>query len=152
MEIRATISSSGDKSLWPVLNYRHAALQRNKRCLLAYLYERLRRIRNLRWDYGPVIPPDIKANLCEPEINYFNNYSKSLASYMMSIGDGEGIDLTIDLKPPKALYVEVRCIEEYGKLELEDGEVINLIKNSQHYLPRQQIESLIRQGYLEHIV
>lgn len=136
--------------MWPLLNYRHAALQRNKRCLLAYLYERLRRIRALRWDYGPVIPPEIKANLCEPEINYFNNYSKSLAAYMMSIGDG--IDLTTDLKPPKSLLVAVRCIEEYGKLELEDGEVINLTKHSQHYLPRQQIEALIRQGVLEHIV
>lgn len=72
---------------------------------------------------------------------------------MMSIGEGEaGIDLTTDLKPPKSLYVEVRCIEDYGKFELEDGEVVNLTKNSQHYLPRQQIEALIRQGILEHIV
>lgn len=70
---------------------------------------------------------------------------------MLSIGDGEGIDLTTDLRPPKSLYVEVRCIEEHGKFELEDGEVVNFTKNSTHYLPRQQIEALIRQGILEHI-
>ncbi|XP_053949813.1 DNA replication complex GINS protein PSF1-like [Anastrepha ludens] len=147
----ANYSTSGDRTLWPLLNYRHAALQRNKRCLLTYLYQRLLRIKTLRWEFGPIIPADIKASLCEPEVNFFNTYSKSLASYMRSIGDGQGIDLTGDLRPPKSLYIEVRCVEDYGKFELEDGEVIYLKKNSQHYLPRAQVESLVRQGILQHI-
>lgn len=71
---------------------------------------------------------------------------------MRSIGDGQGIDLTGDLQPPKSLYIEVRCVQEYGKFELEDGEVIHLKKNSQHYLPRSQVETLVRQGILQHIV
>lgn len=137
--------------MWPLLNFRHAALQRNKRCLLTYLYKRLLRIKALRWEFGPIIPADIKTSLCEPEMNFFNTYSKSLASYMRSIGDGQGIDLTGDLRPPKSLYIEVRCIEDYGKFELEDGEVIYLKKNSQHYLPRAQVEMLVRQGILQHI-
>lgn len=144
-------STTGDRTLWPLLNYRHAALQRNKRCLLAYLYQRLQKIKALRWEFGPLIPSDIKESLCEPEVNFFNSYSKSLATYMRSIGDGQGLDLTGDLRPPKSLYIEVRCIEDYGKFELEDGEVILLRKNSQHYLPRSQVESLIRQGVLQHI-
>ncbi|XP_055840950.1 DNA replication complex GINS protein PSF1-like [Episyrphus balteatus] len=144
-------STTGDRTLWPLLNYRHAALQRNKRCLLAYLYQRLQKIKAVRWEFGPIIPADIKESLCEPEVNFFNCYSKSLATYMRSIGDGQGLDLTGDLRPPKSLYIEVRCIEDYGKFELEDGEVILLRKNSQHYLPRSQVESLIRQGILQHI-
>ncbi|XP_030386370.1 DNA replication complex GINS protein PSF1-like [Scaptodrosophila lebanonensis] len=144
-------SSSGDRSLWPLLNYRHAALQRNKRCLLAYLYERMQRIKALRWEFGPIIPVDIKQSLCEPEVHFFNNYSKSLAAYMRAVGDGHGIDLTGNLRPPKSLYIEVRCVEDYGKFELDDGEVVHLKKNSQHYLPRSQVETLVRQGILQHI-
>jgi len=147
----STYNSSGDRSLWPLLNYRHAALQRNKRCLLAYLYERMQRIKALRWEFGPIIPGDIKQTLCEPEVQFFNNYSKSLAAYMRSVGDGQGIDLTGNLRPPKSLYIEVRCVEDYGKFELDDGEVVHLKKNSQHYLPRAQVETLVRQGILQHI-
>ncbi|KAI8125305.1 hypothetical protein FF38_05312 [Lucilia cuprina] len=148
----ANYSTSGDRTLWPLLNFRHAALQRNKRCLLTYLHQRLQRIKALRWEFGPIVPSDIKVNLCEPEVTFFNKYSKSLASYMRSIGDGQGIDLTGDLRPPKSLYIEVRCVEDFGKFELEDGEVIYLKKNSQHYLPRSQVETLVRQGILQHIV
>ncbi|ALC42970.1 Psf1 [Drosophila busckii] len=144
-------NSSGDRSLWPLLNYRHAALQRNKRCLLAYLYERMQRIKAMRWEFGPIVPDDIKQSLCEPEVQLFNNYSKSLASYMRSVGDGQGIDLTSNLRPPKSLYIEVRCVEDYGKFELDDGEVVHLKKNSQHYMPRAQVETLVRQGILQHI-
>ncbi|EDV38922.1 uncharacterized protein Dana_GF25042 [Drosophila ananassae] len=151
----STYNTSGDRSLWPLLNFRHAALQRNKRCLLAYLYERCRRIKALRWEFGPIIPADIKQTLCEPEVQFFNSYSKSLAAYMCSAGysqgAGQGLDLTNNLRPPKSLYIEVRCMEDYGKFELDDGEVIHLKKNSQHYLPRAQVESLVRQGILQHI-
>lgn len=105
----------------------------------------------MRWEFGAILPDDIKETLCEPEIQWFNNYSKMLSSYMRSIGDGVGLNLTEDLKPPKSLYVEVRCVIDYGKYDLEDGEVILLKKNSQHYLPRAECEPLIRQGILQHI-
>lgn len=39
---------------------------------------------------------------------------------------------------------------DFGKLELEDGHVILLKKNTYHLLPRAICESLIRQGILEH--
>lgn len=148
---RLSCSSSGDRRLVPLLGFRHASLQRNKRCLLAYLYNRLQRIKTMRWQFGPTIPDDIKLTLCEPEIQWFNSYSKSLALYMRSIGDGIGINLTEDLKPPKSLYIEVRCLTDYGKYELENGDVILLKRNSQHYLPRTECEPLVRQGILQHI-
>lgn len=106
----------------------------------------------MRWQFGPVIPAEIKSSFCEPEIQWFNSYSKILSDYMRSIGDGKGISLTEDMRPPKSLFVEVRCLVDYGKFELEDGETILLKKNSQHYLPRIQCEPLIRQGILQHIV
>lgn len=109
------------------------------------------RIKQMRWQFGAIIPDDIKATLCEPEVQWFNAYSKNLATYMRSIGDGVGVNLTEGLKPPKSLYIEVRCLTDYGKYELENGDVIFLKKNSQHYLPRAESEQLVRQGILQHI-
>ncbi|PNF37157.1 DNA replication complex GINS protein PSF1 [Cryptotermes secundus] len=105
----------------------------------------------MRWEFGSILPPEVKYNLCEPEILWFNKYSKCLANYMKSIGDNHGLNLTQDSKPPKSLYIEVRCLVDYGKFELDDGESILLKKNSQHLLPRAQCEPLIRQGILQHI-
>jgi GINS complex subunit 1 len=138
-----------DKTLFPMIGYRHALLQRNLRCTLAYLYNRLMKLKEIRWHLGPVITPDIKEALTEPEIQWFNNYSKLLTNYMTSFP--EAINLMTDIKPPKALFIEVKCVIDHGKLELENGETVLLQKNSIHYLPRTECEHLIRQGILEHI-
>lgn len=45
----------------------------------------------------------------------------------------------------------MRCLVDYGKFELDDGQVISLKKNTHHLLPRAQCEPLIRQGILEHV-
>ena len=105
----------------------------------------------MRWQFGPVLPAEIRSQLCEPEKEFFKQYTKDLASYMIEIGDGAGIDLTTDQSPPKSLYVEVRCLQDYGELETDDGSIIILKKNTQHFLPRNQCEPLIRQGILEHV-
>lgn len=147
-------STTNDRSMVPLINYRHVSLERNKRCLLAYLYNRLEYIKEMRWQFGPTIPDDSKQLLCEPEIQFFNSYSKNLATYMIAAGKGFcnfGIDLTSYTKPPKSLYIEVRCLSDYGRFELDSGEVVLLKKNSQHYLPRSECEPLIRQGILQHI-
>lgn len=139
-----------DKTHFPMIGYRHALLQRDVRCSLSYLYNRLLRLKEIRWHLGPTLSADVKEALTEPEIQWFNNYSKLLSSYMMSFPSG--INLTTDLKPPKSLFIEVKCLADHGKLELNNGEVILLQKDSIHYLPRSECEQLIRQGILEHIV
>ena len=70
---------------------------------------------------------------------------------MRSVGV-DGVDLMTDQTPPKSLYIEVRCLQDYGQLEMDDGTTILLKKNTQLFLPRTQCEHLIRQGILEHIV
>ena len=39
---------------------RHTTLERNKRCLLAYLNHRIEKIREMRWQFGAVLPADVK--------------------------------------------------------------------------------------------
>ncbi|XP_031785603.1 DNA replication complex GINS protein PSF1 [Nasonia vitripennis] len=129
---------------------RHFAMNRNKRCLLAYLYHRMRRLRQARWELGSILPPEITTNLINPEIQWFQSYNKILATYMRSIGD-DGLNITNDIQPPKSLYIEVRCVQDYGKFEFDDGQIVNLKPNTYHLLPRAQCEALIRQGILEHV-
>jgi GINS complex subunit 1 len=62
-----------------------------------------------------------------------------------------GIDLTQYTRPPKSLYIHVRCLQDYGELELSDGHTVSLLKNSQHYLLASDVTDLIKQGTLEHI-
>lgn len=149
-DVSATVA--GENGLFSGVQLRHSALERNKRCLLAYLYNRMEQIKKMRWEFGSVLPPEVKFNMCEQEVQWFSKYNKMLANYMRSIGGEGGLDLTQDLKPPKTLYIEVRCLMDHGEFETQDGNILLLKKNSQHFMLRSECEHLIRQGILEHIV
>ncbi|MEE6474815.1 hypothetical protein FKM82_010508 [Ascaphus truei] len=95
------------------------------------VYDRLLRIRALRWEYGSVLPNALRFHMSAEETEWFNQYKKSLATYMRSLGGDEGLDITQDMKPPKSLYIEVRCLRDYGEYEIDDGTTILLKKNSQ---------------------
>uniref|UniRef100_A0A8C5KSU3 DNA replication complex GINS protein PSF1 n=1 Tax=Jaculus jaculus TaxID=51337 RepID=A0A8C5KSU3_JACJA len=126
---------------------------RSEHCLVTSVqYDRLLRIRALRWEYGSILPSTIQFHMSAEEMEWFNHYKKSLATYMRSLGGDEGLDITQDMKPPKSLYIEVRCLKDYGEFEVDDGTSILLKKNSQHFLPRWKCEQLIRQGVLEHVL
>ncbi|XP_036275296.1 DNA replication complex GINS protein PSF1 [Pipistrellus kuhlii] len=144
--------SGGRSDLIPTIKFRHCSLLRNRRCIIAYLYDRLLRIRALRWEYGSVLPNILRFHMSAEEVEWFNHYKKSLATYMRSLGGEEGLDITQDMKPPKSLYIEVRCLKDYGEFEVDDGTSVLLKKNSQHFLPRWKCEPLIRQGVLEHVL
>ncbi|XP_061693541.1 DNA replication complex GINS protein PSF1 isoform X2 [Syngnathoides biaculeatus] len=138
--------------LLPSIRLRHCCLLRNRRCVTAYLYDRLLRIRALRWEYGSVLPANVRFHMSAEELRWFGRYKKSLACFMRSVGGGGGLDVTQDTKAPKSLYIQVRCVKDHGQLELDDGTLVLLKKNTQHFLPRCKCEHLIRQGVLEHVV
>lgn len=136
-----------NQTISPSITYRHTVIERNKRCMLAYLNARMEKIRGMRWQFGAVLPEDIRLNICEPEFEFFGKYNRLLANYMGSVGT----DITVDLAPPKALYIDVRVKQDYGEIETPDGEVIQLKVGTQYYLPREICEHLILQGVLEHV-
>ncbi|CAI2327562.1 unnamed protein product [Caenorhabditis sp. 36 PRJEB53466] len=131
-----------------MLQPRLAAMVHIRRCMLAYENERKNRIRSYRWKYGGALPVSIRNALCEAEIQFFNDYSSTLARYQVSLGEN-GVNLLLNTAPPKTLFVQVRAIEEYGEFETSDGTTVQLTKDSMHSLPRQDCEMLIRQGVLE---
>lgn len=63
--------------------------------------------------YGIIyMSTQIKLFFLNPEqLDWFNQYKKSLATYMRSIGGEGGLDITQDMKPPKSLYIEVRHMQ-----------------------------------------
>ncbi|KAK4469736.1 hypothetical protein MN116_007259 [Schistosoma mekongi] len=134
---------------------RHAVLERNKRCLLAYHYARLMRIKELRWEYGIILPKDVRDNLSQSEQTWFKHYCSCLANFMQADtpdrGGGGMLDLIQYRTPPKSLFLEVRCLQNFGEFETEDGSVLQLTKGSHHLMYRTDCEALIRQGILEHI-
>ncbi len=85
-DVSATVA--GESGRIAGVKLRHASL-------LAYVYNRMEKIRDMRWDFGSVLPDDVKNNLNEYELSWFSGYNRSLAKYMRSVG----IDLTQDSKP-----------------------------------------------------
>ncbi|KAI5950163.1 PSF1 [Candida jiufengensis] len=105
------------------------------------------------------IPPQLKLipnyttqldlnNLNHFEQDFFKNYSNLITTYKSKFG--EYLDLTGDLKPPTEIFIDVRCLKDGGDVTTEYGS-FNLIKDSQFYVRKNDVERLIQQGYLEEI-
>lgn len=138
----------GEKEIM-VMQVRHTAKLWNKRCIIAYHLERLNRLKKLRWEYGNNLPKEIVQNLSKEELEWFTKYNDNLFNYMSCLNEGKGLDLTLYVTPPKKLYIQVKCIRDYGQFDLDDGQPVMLKKDSIHFLPLSQCEKLIHQGVLE---
>lgn len=123
------------------------SIQRNKRCALAYLLNRLSRIQAYRWQVGPSAAAHLAENMSAPETTFLNQYNKLLADYC----DKVQLDLTADLHPPRDLFIEVRVLRDCGSVLTDSGPVA-LKPGTAHFLKRTDVEHLIRQGALQHIV
>ncbi|GJP56347.1 hypothetical protein CLOM_g15408 [Closterium sp. NIES-68] len=123
----------------------HQALLRNKRCLLAYLNARMDQIRRLRWQLGATLPSALQERLSPSEGEWFVQYSQALGDYMVAAG----LDLTVDLSPPKDPYIEVRVLKDAGAMYLDD-KVAYLEANTLHLVRKTDAEPLILKGLLEH--
>lgn len=118
----------------------HLALIRNKRCLMAYVYNRAEIIQSLRWKVGPVLPKEVQEKVNYSEEEYFKNHSSALESYMSEME----LDLTVDMVPPKDPYIKVRVLDDIGDVFLSDQSP-NLARHSIHFLRRTDAEQFISQ-------
>ncbi|KAL6058591.1 DNA replication complex GINS protein PSF1 [Balamuthia mandrillaris] len=124
------------------------AIQRSKRCALAYLMQRVRMLEDVRWSQGAVLNDLLKEHMSSHELDYFNQFSNLLSEYM----DAEGVLVTTDMEaPPKDLYIEVRAKEDIGEVMTANGPIF-LRKDTVHLLPREEVLHYIREGKLEHIL
>ncbi|CAD6197473.1 unnamed protein product [Caenorhabditis auriculariae] len=119
-----------------LLQARIVAMYHIRRCLCAYIGSRKDRIKSYRWKFGGVLPLAIKNALCDAEIEFFNEYSSTLANFQANLGES-------------AYLFRFEHWKNYGEFETSDGTLVVLMKDSLHSLPRQDCEMLIRQGVLE---
>lgn len=159
----------------PSLMLQEAAIQRNKRCLLAYHLERLKRIQQVHyWQSSSLQPYDdgdvgdgdgdnskrnhIK-NLCPAEMDFLEDYNSVVSRYVESlIPSSCAIDdlRTYAVVPPLTVdRVVVRVVDETpfnsGPVVLESGQTANFTIGSTHYLQYTDCESYVRAGALQMI-
>mmetsp|Transcript_33266 Transcript_33266/g.64932 ORF Transcript_33266/g.64932 Transcript_33266/m.64932 type:complete len:192 (+) Transcript_33266:248-823(+) len=124
----------------------HTTLERNKRCLLAYIKYRADELLKIKWECGTsVLPSELKEKLCTQEVALMTGYDDLLAKYQESTG----VTITDDLEPPKSTKITIRVLENCGVLTDEGW--VELAVNTMHHLRRSDVQDLIRQGSLQHI-
>jgi len=138
--------TQGDTGYVAATFVHHQSLKRNKRCLLAYHYHRLKKLEEFCWELGH-IPQELLPNLSSLETDFSTEYQSIINNYASNF---TGIDLSSSLEPPKDPYIEIRVLKDCGEIYTENG-LVTLSKNSQHYLRRTDVEHLINEGYLKHI-
>lgn len=125
----------------------HLSLIRNKRCLMAYMYNRADTIRSLLWKIGKELPKEIEEKFCHPELTYFQKHSSALKSYMSRID----VDLTVDMVPPKDPYIQVRVLEDIGDGIVLNDKHANFTRHSMHFVKRTDVEQFISRGLMEEL-
>lgn len=60
----------------PTIELRHHSMERDRRCILAYVYNRLMRLKELRWEIGSILPNAVRMNFSESEVSVFLNLGK----------------------------------------------------------------------------
>ena len=76
---RAEVAETG--AIGPSTTLKHGAIERNKRCMLAYLGHRAELLTAMRWQFGAVLPPEVKLNMCEPETEFFSKLDCSIDKF-----------------------------------------------------------------------
>jgi GINS complex subunit 1 len=146
------ISPAGEKpamEMRPSLLLHDAAIRRNKRCLLAYHVYRLKKLRE---SYYCTAGND---KLSEAEVDFMTDYEKLRARYYSTSSTSSSLlllDLQANTFPPCHDLVQVRVLKDnLGKLVQDMGTCVSLEMGTLHYLPRTDVEPLIRQGFLEQV-
>ncbi|KAD2393931.1 hypothetical protein E3N88_40908 [Mikania micrantha] len=122
----------------------HLSLVRNKRCLMAYVYNRAEVIQSLGWTikHDTDLPDAIEKKLSDSENEYFKKHYKNLQSYMTDLD----LDLAVDMVPPKDPYIKVRVLEELGDGIVLGDQVANLPMHAILFVKRIDAESYISQA------
>jgi len=124
----------------------HLYICRNKRCLFAYLNERVTRIEKYFWDFGGILPESILTNLSHTEIDHYYKYRNKVhdvsAKYYLNV-------LSYYDTPPKDLLIEVLVLKDYGEVVLESGQSVNLIKDCIMLLKYSDAENFIKHGFVK---
>lgn len=133
----------------PSLLLHDAAIRRNKRCLLAYHVARLHKLQDeMNSGYENHNSTLVRKVASEAEVDFLGSYEKLRTNFGANIN----LDLRASLLPPEQDFVQIRVLSaKLGTIVTESGASVNLELGTIHYLPRADVEPLIRQGLLEQV-
>mmetsp|Transcript_8961 Transcript_8961/g.12712 ORF Transcript_8961/g.12712 Transcript_8961/m.12712 type:complete len:203 (-) Transcript_8961:1193-1801(-) len=134
----------------PSILLHHAAIRRNKQCLLVYHSHRVDKLRALRRETPSSLPASLSTTvLSEAETDFYGEYDKLVSRYSAALD----LDLSAHQSPPEQDLIQVRVIADgLGRVVVGGGgSSVSLDMGTIHYLPRNDVEHLIRQGALEQL-
>mmetsp|Transcript_8872 Transcript_8872/g.13174 ORF Transcript_8872/g.13174 Transcript_8872/m.13174 type:complete len:196 (+) Transcript_8872:1320-1907(+) len=143
---RATISNEMANACRVAAKALQLVYHQNIRCLIVYLYHRMKQIRQLHWQGLKSKNGEsyYLSRLHSAEKTYLQEYHKTLQNHMKHID----IDLTTDREPPQTVHVEVKCNKDHERIVLESGREIEFHQGDTYYMKRSDAESFIQRGYL----
>ena len=122
-------------------------VNRNKRAVLIYLNERIKKLIDASWTYSTNLPNYVLDNLDENDNLFYSEYTKNLHSYSSKLSYID-MDLTKHLHPPSdSIMVSIRAEENIKnfKLNSEQG-IIEIHKGNTYYFPKADVESYVKRG------
>ncbi len=157
-QLKSSFNPADDPAKACTLLVNHMSIRRNKRCLLAYHRMRTSKLEQMCWNGEDITELQSNAagagqataaasSLSAEEEQYAHQYGDLLAALK---GQWTDIDLTGSLEPPKDIFIDVRVLKDAGEIQTEYGSIM-LTKNSQFYVRKGDVATLIQQGYLQEL-
>ena len=112
----------------------------------------MNRLHRLAWESGKSMPEHIKEKVTPAELTYYQKYLDMIDEYNKSLSLNNNIDLTVDMTPPKELFIEVRIKQDYGTIMLPESGEVNMQKNTTHLLRRSEVDHLIKKGIVAEVI
>lgn len=163
-QVEAVSSSGGTSStdkpsvqVRPSILLQNAAIQRNKRCLLAYHVQRMHRIkRHMYWqqqqEQESTNGSENRKVLCPAEQDWLQQYGKMVDKYTASTGLPTDALRSMQVPPVAQDRVLVRVVNEdafEGAICLESGAVVVFSQGATHYLMASDVQDYVQAGHLQ---
>lgn len=113
----------------------------NRRCLMAYTHNRLKRIREFYRQYGYTTKIDsvlLLDCMAEHEREYLDDYARLITDYNMAVG----VDIGSHLHPPRDYFVRVKALRDHGEISTATGSV-RLVKDNVYVMREADADPLI---------
>ena len=157
LELKARVYGNNNESSKPSMSARpsillhNIAVQRNKRCLLAYHHHRMEIIKSIQRAKGvennnandafAASSAPISTNA--QEVAFAREYATLREAYSSKVFE-------LDLLPPTSHMLQVRVLREAGQVVLPDsGKVVNMTKGACLFLDRADAKDFLKQGILQ---
>lgn len=123
-------------------------ISRNKRAILIYLNERLKKIKYNCLLYQGINPENITEKLSDYDNLFYNEYLKNYQNYYKHISLDLDMDLSKHLNPPSdSITVSVRANETIKNFKIsKNSNLINIEKGNSYSFSRSDVEPYLQTG------